>query len=114
MPSPLGSYRGVVDADARLERLRRTLSSIGNSGERISSGKAMIVCMSRRICVDLYAKIVGLRPEWHSDDPEGGAIKVIMTGSAADPQRFQPHLHSKDDLRKLKARCKNPSIRFSS
>ena len=52
-------------------------------------GKAMIVCMSRRICVALYDAIVKLRPEWHSDDDEAGAIKVVMTGAASDPPAWQ-------------------------
>jgi type I restriction enzyme R subunit len=58
--------------------------------ERELFGKAMIVAMSRRIAVDLYTKIVALRPDWHSDDPAAGQIKVVMTGSAADPQKYQP------------------------
>ena len=71
-------------------------------------GKAMIVTMSRRIAVRLYEKIVALRPDWHSDDPAAGRIKVVMTGSAADPPEFQPHLHSKDVRRDLKLRAKDP------
>ena len=65
-------------------------------------GKAMIVTMSRRIAVKLYEKIITLRPEWHSDDVAKGKIKVVMTGSAADPASFQPHIHSKDERRNLK------------
>ena len=71
-------------------------------------GKAMIVTMSRRIAVKLYEKIITLRPEWHSDDVAKGKIKVVMTGSAADPASFQPHIHSKDERRNLKLRAKNP------
>jgi type I restriction enzyme R subunit len=70
-------------------------------------GKAMIVGMSRRICVDLYARIIKLRPGWHSDDPMKGRIKVVMTGSAMDPAEFQQHLYPKETLRNLKARAKN-------
>lgn len=70
-------------------------------------GKGMIVVMSRRIAVRLYEKIVALRPEWHSNDPEQGKIKVVMTGSSADPLEFQPHIHSKDVRKQLKARAKN-------
>ena len=55
-------------------------------------GKAMVVCMSRRICVALYDAIVKLRPQWHSDDDETGAIKVVMTGAASDPPAWQPHI----------------------
>ena len=99
----------VVGADERLEAIATDIVKHWELRRENLIGKAMIVCMSRRICVDLYAKLVELRPEWHSDDLEGGAVKVIMTGSAADPQRFQRHLYSKDDLRKLKARAKDPS-----
>ena len=99
----------VVGADERLEAIATDIIKHWELRRENLIGKAMIVCMSRRICVELYAKLVELRPEWHSDDLEGGAVKVIMTGSAADPQRFQQHLHSKDDLRKLKARAKDPA-----
>jgi type I restriction enzyme R subunit len=55
----------------------------------------MIVTMSRRIAVELYNKLVKLLgPDWHSDDPMAGKIKVVMTGSASDPPAFQPHIHS--------------------
>jgi type I restriction enzyme R subunit len=58
-------------------------------------GKAMVVCMSRRICVELYHELVRLRPSWHDRDDEKGAIKVVMTGSAADPVDWQPHIRNK-------------------
>ena len=64
--------------------------------------------MSRRIAVRLYEKIVALKPEWHSSDPVDGIIKVVMTGSAADPVNFQPHLYDKQTLRDIKLRAKNP------
>ena len=57
-------------------------------------GKAMVVCMSRRICVDLYRELVQLRPEWHDDDDTQGQIKVVMTGSATDPQEWQQHIRN--------------------
>jgi hypothetical protein len=55
----------------------------------------MIVCMSRRICVDLYCELIALRPEWHDEEDDKGAIKVVMTGSAADPADWQPHIRNK-------------------
>ena len=58
-------------------------------------GKAMVVCMSRRICIDLYRELVRLRPDWHSDDDMQGAIKVVMTGSASDPLAWQLHIRNK-------------------
>ena len=58
-------------------------------------GKAMVVCMSRRICIDLYRELVRLRPEWEHEDDDTGAIKVVMTGSASDPPDWQPHIRNK-------------------
>jgi type I restriction enzyme R subunit len=61
----------------------------------VLDGKGMIVCMSRRICVDLYNEIIKIRPEWHSDDDTEGVVKVVMTGSSSDPLTFQPHVRNK-------------------
>ncbi len=58
-------------------------------------GKAMVVCMSRRICIELYRELVRLRPDWEHADDDQGAIKVVMTGSASDPPDWQPHIRSK-------------------
>ena len=55
----------------------------------------MVVCMSRRICVDLYTELKRLRPEWHADDDAQGAMKVVMTGSASDPPEWQQHIRNK-------------------
>jgi hypothetical protein len=70
-------------------------------------GKAMVVCMSRRICVDLYNAIIKLRPDWHYDDDDKGIIKIIMTGSAADPPEWQPHVRSKSRREELAKRFKD-------
>lgn len=73
-------------------------------------GKAMIVGMSRRICVDLYDELVRQRPEWASgDDPATGALKVVMTGSAADGPAFQKHLHGASARKLLERRFKDPA-----
>jgi len=73
-------------------------------------GKGMTVCMSRRICVALYDAIVKLRPEWHSDDDEGGAIKIVMTGAASDPSAWQAHIGKRPKARRelLAKRIKDP------
>jgi type I restriction enzyme R subunit len=72
------------------------------------TGKAMVVCMSRRICADLYEAIVRLRPDWHSDDDPGGRVKVVITGSAADGPELARHVRGKQGLSALKARAKDP------
>ena len=71
-------------------------------------GKAMIVCMSRRICFDLYKEITKLKPDWHHDDDDKGIVKVIMTGSASDPVDWQPHIRNKQRRRKLGEQMKDP------
>jgi type I restriction enzyme R subunit len=71
-------------------------------------GKAMIVCMSRRIAVDLYNALVRLRPDWHTEEDEKGAIKVVMTGSAADKLELQPHIRNKARREFLAQRFKDP------
>lgn len=71
------------------------------------AGKGMVVAMSREICARLYAAIVALRPDWHSDDPAQGAIKVVMTGSAADAAPLQPHIYNNQTKKLLERRFKD-------
>ena len=75
-------------------------------------GKAMVVCMSRRICVELYKQIVKLRPKWHDEYDTKGGIKVVMTGSADDPLDWQPHIRNKSRREALAKRFKNPKDPF--
>lgn len=97
----------IVGADDRLDLIAEDLVKHWEQRRAELFGKAMIVTMSRRIAVDLYNKIVALRPNWHSDDPATGKIKVVMTGSAADNSLLQPHIYSKDVRKQLKARAKD-------
>jgi type I restriction enzyme R subunit len=98
----------IVGAEHRLDLIAQDIVDHWEKRRDALFGKGMIVVMSRRIAVRLYEKIVALRPKWHSDDPKQGKIKVVMTGSAADPAEFQPHIHSKDVRKDLKARAKDP------
>ncbi len=97
----------IVGASDRLDLIAADIVDHWEKRRSELFGKAMIVTMSRRIAVDLYNKIVALRPDWHSDDPKAGKIKVVMTGSAADPASFQPHIYPKDVRRDLKLRAKD-------
>jgi len=72
------------------------------------AGKVMIVCMSRRICVDLYNAIAKLKPEWASSDDAKGVMKVVMTGSASDPAEWQEHIRTKSKREELANRFKDP------
>src|SRR5680860_1497498 len=71
--------------------------------------KGLVVCMSRRICVELYDQIVKLRPEWDSDSDDTGVIKVVMTGSASDTLSWQQHIRNKKARETIAKRCKNPA-----
>jgi len=99
----------IVGASQRLDIVAADLVQHWEARRSELFGKAMIVAMSRRIAVELYNRIVELRPDWHSDDPDAGRIKVVMTGSAADPAAYQPHVYPKDVRRKLKLRAKDPN-----
>ena len=99
----------IVGASDRLDLIAADIVDHWEKRRSELFGKALIVTMSRRIAVDLYNKIVALRPDWHSDDPGAGKIKVVMTGSAADPASFQPHIYPKDVRRDLKLRAKDPN-----
>src|SRR5690606_29717753 len=72
-------------------------------------GKAMVVCMSRRICVELHDEIVKLRPDWADEDDAQGAIKVVMTGSATDPVDWQSHIRNKPRREALANRFRDPA-----
>ncbi len=85
----------VVDAEKRLGLVAGDIVEHFETRLEAMDGKAMIVCMSRRICVELYREIVSLRPQWENEDDERGAIKVVMTGSASDPLDWQPHIRNK-------------------
>jgi type I restriction enzyme R subunit len=89
---------GIIAKDL-VEHFERRLEAM--------DGKGMIVCMSRRICVDLYNAIIKLRPDWHNEDDEKGAIKIVMTGSASDVLDFQPHIRNKPRREFLAKRFKD-------
>lgn len=72
----------------------------------------MVVCMSRRICVELYRELVRVRPEWTGDDDARGVIKVVMTGSASDPSDWQPHIRNKPRREALAKRFRDPNDPF--
>jgi len=97
----------LVGSKPRIEQIAKDL--VGHFEERtaLMEGKGMIVAMSRQIAVELYDAIVALRPDWHSDDPTKGAIKVIMTGSASDDAKLQKHIYNKQTKKMLEKRIKD-------
>jgi type I restriction enzyme R subunit len=96
----------MVGTKERLEQVAADIVAHFEQRQSVMKGKGMIVCMSRRIAVDLYDTIVRLRPSWHDPTDEGGAIKVVMTGSASDPQSLQPHIRNKARRKAIAERFK--------
>ncbi|MEM7819472.1 MAG: hypothetical protein QXD48_01445 [Candidatus Aenigmatarchaeota archaeon] len=93
------------------KRIRRIAKDIVDHFEQrlsVLDGKGMIVCMSRRICIDLYNEIIKLRPEWHNEDDDKGFIKVVITGSASDPKEWQQHIRNKVRRKKIGDNFKDP------
>jgi type I restriction enzyme R subunit len=99
----------LVGAQPRLEQVAADLVRHFETRTATLEGKAMIVCMSRDICAELYRVIIALRPGWHDDDSEKGAIKVVMTGSVADKALLRPHLYSQQVKKRLEKRFKDPA-----
>ena len=85
----------VVGTEQRLELVAADIVAHFEQRTEVMDGKAMVVCMSRRICIDLYRELVRLRPDWHDEDDDKGRIKVVMTGAASDPPDWQPHIRNK-------------------
>jgi len=99
----------VVGAEPRVASVAADLVAHFEERNKAQEGKAMVVTMSRDICVHLYNEIIKLRPDWHSDDPEQGALKIIMTGSASDKALLRPHIYSSQVKKRLEKRFKDPN-----
>jgi len=102
----------IVGAEKRVQLVAQDLVTHFERRLEAMDGKAMVVGMSRRICVELYKAIVALRPDWHHDDDDAGIIKIVMTGSASDPLDWQPHIRTKAAREELARRFKDPSDPF--
>ena len=98
----------IVGAEPRIARVAADIVEHFEERNKAQDGKAMIVAMSREICVHLYNEIVKLRPEWHDSDPKKGAIKIVMTGSASDKALLRPHIYNKQVRKRLESRFKDP------
>ncbi|HEV8597295.1 MAG TPA: type I restriction endonuclease subunit R [Candidatus Dormibacteraeota bacterium] len=112
LKSKWAQLEAIVGAEKRLRLVARDI--VEHFEQRLSAmdGKAMIVCMSRRICVELYREIVALRPAWHADEDDKGTIKVVMTGSASDTLDWQPHIRNKSRREALANRFRDASEPF--
>ena len=97
----------LVGSQPRVEQIAQDLVTHFETRTSAIPGKAMVVGMSRDICVDIYNAIIAIRPDWHDDDTVKGAIKVVMTGSASDKAALQPHIHDKRTKKLFEARFKD-------
>ena len=102
----------IVGADNRLRLVAKDIVAHYETRLEAMEGKAMIVCMSRRICIDLYRELVRLRPEWHHDDDVKGSIKIVMTGAASDPPDWQVHIRNKTRREALAKRFRDSDDPF--
>ncbi len=112
LKSKWAQLEAVVGSDRRLDLVAHDIVEHFERRLEVMDGKGMVVCMSRRIAVDLYREIAKLRPEWHDNMDEAGAMKVVMTGSASDPLDWQGHIRNKSRREALANRFRNPKDPF--
>ena len=98
----------IVGAKKRVTLVARDIVDHFEKRLEVMDGKAMVVCMSRRICMDLYRELVRLRPDWHGDNDDAGTLKVVMTGAASDPPDWQPYIRNKSRREVLAKRFRDP------
>lgn len=108
LKSKWAALERIVGAEPRIASVAADLVNHFEERQQSQSGKAMVVGMSRDICVHLYNEIIKIRPEWHSEDPEQGEIKIVMTGSASDKPMLRPHIYTKQMKKRLEKRFKDP------
>ena len=97
----------IVGSKMRLQIIAEDIVSHFEERSKVIYGKAMVVCMSRRICINLYDELVKLRPHWQNENDDEGSIKIVMTGNAADPPNWQQHIRNKQRREKLATRFRD-------
>lgn len=99
----------LVGSENRVKNIANDIVTHFEQRQEVFEGKGMIVTMSRRIAADLYAAIINIRPQWHSDDPAKGVIKVVMTSASSDGPKISKHHTTKEQRRALAERMKDPA-----
>ncbi|MDA8150927.1 MAG: type I restriction endonuclease subunit R [Nitrospiraceae bacterium] len=112
LKSKWAALEAVVGTEKRIGLMARDIVDHFEKRQEALDGKAMIVCMSRRICLDLHKALVALRPGWYDKDDTKGILKVVMTGSASDPLEWQEHIRNKPRREKLANRFRDPTDPF--
>ncbi len=109
LKSKWARLEAIVGSEKRIKQIAKDIVNHFEERQKILEGKGMIVCMSRRIVIDLHNEIVKLRPQWYHKEDDQGILKVIMTGSASDEVEWQEHIRNKQRRRDLGDRMKDPS-----
>ena len=112
LKSKWAALEAVVGTEKRIGLIARDIVDHFEKRQEALNGKAMIVGMSRRICLDLHKALVALRPDWYDKDDTKGNLKVVMTGSASDPLEWQEHIRNKPRREKLANRFRDPNDPF--
>jgi type I restriction enzyme R subunit len=102
----------IIGSEKRINALAKEIVQHFEARQEAFEGKAMIVCMSRRICVELYNTIAKIKPEWANKDDKKGLMKIIMTGSAEDGPEWQEHIRNKEKRRAIGEEFKKPDSEF--
>ncbi|BAY10863.1 type I restriction endonuclease subunit R [Calothrix sp. NIES-2098] len=108
LKSKWAQLEAMVGTEKRLAIIAQDILNHFDNRLAAMQGKGIIVCMSRRICAELYKQIIKLRPEWHSENDSEGEIKVVITGSASDNADLQPHIRTKKGRDAIANRLRNP------
>ncbi len=112
LKSKWAALEAVVGSERRIGLIAQDIVDHFEKRLEVMDGKAMVVCMSRRICVSLYDALVKLRPEWHDEEDSKGFLKVMMTGSASDPADWQQHIRNKPRREELANRFRDANDPF--
>lgn len=112
LKSKWSKVEALVGTEPRIKKVAETVVNHFETRQSVSEGKAIIVCMSRRICVDLHDAIKALRPEWYSKEDKQGVMKIVMTGSAMDGDKWQEHIRTKNKRREMGDLFKKPDSEF--
>lgn len=108
LKSKWARLEAMIGSEKRIKLIAKDVVEHFENRLGAMDGKGMFVSMSRRIAVELFEEIIKLRPEWQNDDINKGFIKVVMTGAASDPAKYQKHIHTKEERELLANRMRNP------
>lgn len=97
----------LVGAEPRIKQIAKDFVQHFETRLDVMDGKALFVCMSREICVQLYNAIIKLKPNWHNTDTQKGVIKIVMTGSSSDKPELRPHIYSRQIKKDIEKRFKD-------